>query len=267
MQKSVLFVCYDEQTNKVAKRILESNGCLVFSVTDGKKAAQLIAENKLKSMDLIVLDVMVPFINGIELLKRIRNSAKSATVPILMMCDKNSEKYASSCMAQGAQGYVAKPILKDSFLREVSRTMGSRVISTKEKKANSVKVNTSRWVGPRKNILIVDDNRDALELLFDRLEMEGFQVDIAYDGEEGLQKVSKTDYKLVILDIMMPGLDGFEVLSRIKRDEKLKKIPVVMSSACSADEDLQKGKALGAIDYVVKPYKISNLLSVIRKYS
>ena len=104
----------------------------------------------------------------------------------------------------------------------------------------------------REKILIIDDEQDLVKLVKEILEMEGFQVSSAYDGEEGLRKAISEIPDLILLDIRMPGVNGFQVLERLKIDKATSHIPVVMLTTSALRQDRDKAFDLGAVDYVVK---------------
>lgn len=116
----------------------------------------------------------------------------------------------------------------------------------------------------RHTVLIVDDNIDTVELLRKRLKAEGYNTIEAYDGEEALKKVQETIPDIIILDVMMPKIDGYEVCDRLKKDEKTKMIPIIMLTAKSDVESRVKGLDTGADDYVPKPFDYRELSARIR---
>lgn len=116
----------------------------------------------------------------------------------------------------------------------------------------------------KSKILIVDDNVDAVELLEKRLRSEGYDTAEAYDGEEGLKKVVEYNPDLIILDVMMPKLDGYEVCRRLKVDEITRYIPVLMLTAKSDVESKVKGLDIGADDYLPKPFDYKELSARVR---
>lgn len=116
-----------------------------------------------------------------------------------------------------------------------------------------------------KKVLIADDKPEVVELVKVSLEGEDYQVIGASDGEEALRKTTKERPDLVILDVVMPKIDGYEVLGNIKKDPKTKDIPVIMLSAKGQKLDREKGMKLGAIDYIIKPFGPSALLDNIKK--
>src|SRR5689334_5876121 len=108
-------------------------------------------------------------------------------------------------------------------------------------------------------ILIVDDHEDNVELLKVRLETWGFHVDTAMDGAEALSSVEREPPDLILLDIMMPKLDGIEVTRRIKGNEQLPFIPIIMQTALDTTEDKVEGLEAGADDYITKPIDFAEL--------
>lgn len=103
-----------------------------------------------------------------------------------------------------------------------------------------------------KKILLIDDEADYLSLLGIRLKKEGYTVLTAASGEKGLQILKDQAIDVVLLDIMMAGIDGFEVLRQLKALPSTRNIPIIMVSACTQVEDIRKAASLGAIDYVGK---------------
>lgn len=112
-------------------------------------------------------------------------------------------------------------------------------------------------------VLVIEDDRSIAELERDYLQINGYECDIAEDGETGLAMALKEDYALVILDIMLPGMDGFQLCSRLR--EK-KEIPVIMLSAKKDDIDKVRGLGLGADDYMTKPFSPNELMARVKSH-
>ena len=110
-------------------------------------------------------------------------------------------------------------------------------------------------------ILVIDDDVELCGLLREFLQREGFQVDVAHDGKAGLEKVSKDAPDLIVLDVMLPGMDGFEILRRLRQQGR---IPVLMLTARGEDVDRIVGLELGADDYLAKPFNPRELAARIR---
>jgi len=105
-----------------------------------------------------------------------------------------------------------------------------------------------------KKILIVEDDKFLRELIVQKLVREGFKISEAIDGEEGIKKIKEEKPDLVLLDLILPGIDGFEVLSRMKEESVLTSIPVIILSNLGQKEDVEKGMKLGAADYLIKAH-------------
>ncbi len=116
----------------------------------------------------------------------------------------------------------------------------------------------------KKKILIADDNPDNVELLRKRLSAQGYQIAAAFDGEEALQAVLKENPDLLILDIMMPKMDGYEVLRRLKKQDEYRNLPVILLTAKKEIPDKLKGLDIGADDYITKPFNPQELLARVR---
>jgi DNA-binding response OmpR family regulator len=115
-------------------------------------------------------------------------------------------------------------------------------------------------------VLVVDDEPDTVELIRDTLKAEGFRTLVAYQGKEALEVIARTPPDLVILDIMMPGITGFEVLETLSRDPETKNIPVVILTGRGMDQDVQRGLALGAKRYMSKPFDVGALIAEVRRH-
>ena len=106
----------------------------------------------------------------------------------------------------------------------------------------------------KKHILLVEDDEFLAELYATKLNLEGFEVSLASDGEKGLKLIKEENPDLVLLDIIMPKMDGFEVLKQIKSDKKTKSIPVILLTNLSQKDEVKKGLELGAVDYLIKAH-------------
>lgn len=110
------------------------------------------------------------------------------------------------------------------------------------------------------SILIIEDEVDIAQLIGFNFERNGYLVDIVHDGREGLEKVLKNQPDLVILDLMLPGIDGYQILKQMQRDPRSHSIPVLMLTAKSQIDDRLRGLELGADDYVTKPFSPKELI-------
>ena len=114
-----------------------------------------------------------------------------------------------------------------------------------------------------RTILLVDDEPGIVKMVGRRLEFEGYKVHLAMDGQEAMDKVVETMPSLVILDIMLPKLNGYEVCKWLKEDERFRKIPVILFTAMTQQKDKRFGFACGADAYLCKPFRTHELLDKV----
>jgi len=118
-----------------------------------------------------------------------------------------------------------------------------------------------------KKILIVEDEAILSNVLKDRFEEEGWQATIAVDGEEAVAVIKKSKFDLVLLDLIMPKKDGFEVLKEVRSEPEFKELPILVLSNLGSDDDIKKALSLGATDYFVKTqHPVAEILEKARAY-
>ncbi|MEI8175805.1 MAG: response regulator [Candidatus Omnitrophota bacterium] len=115
-----------------------------------------------------------------------------------------------------------------------------------------------------KKILLVEDEKDLAETVTFRLESAGYMVIVARDGKEALEKVRNDKPDLIVLDIMLPKIDGYKVCAILKRDMRYMKIPIMMFTARAQEEDEKLGRELGADAYMTKPFEPVALLAMVK---
>ena len=115
----------------------------------------------------------------------------------------------------------------------------------------------------QKRILVVDDERDLCDILLFNLRAAGFRAEAAYSAEEALQ-LRPAEYDLLLLDVMMPGMSGFELAKRLKEDEQTQHIPIIFLTAKDTEDDTLQGFSLGADDYVTKPFSVREVMARVK---
>jgi len=114
-------------------------------------------------------------------------------------------------------------------------------------------------------VLVVDDSEVIRELISVNLELEGFEVSTAEDGQDALDRIEQVQPDLVTLDVVMPRLNGFETAARLRANPATRHIPVVMVSAAAQEGDLQRGREIGVNAYITKPFQPEELVRVVRE--
>jgi DNA-binding response OmpR family regulator len=193
----------------------------------------------------------MPAGSGISVLDNLKMSVDTSTTSIIVMTAYPSEEIKQRAFGMGAVDFIAKPFKPEDVLQKVRKALGE--------------VSLEEGGYPRaKKILVVDDNPNIVKLLEYRLKANKYEVITAHDGEEALEKVRQEKPGLILLDVLIPKLDGYQVLSILKADEQYKDIPIVMLTAKGQIKDMKKGLELGADSYITKPFDPDVLLEIIK---
>jgi CheY-like chemotaxis protein len=119
---------------------------------------------------------------------------------------------------------------------------------------------------PSPRVLVVDDDAVIVRLLEVNFRLSGFEVETATSGEEAIRKAAELHPDVIVMDVMMPGLDGWAVTERLREDPGTAETPIVLLSARVRDDDRSRGYALGVVDYVNKPFDPTDLVEVVRRH-
>ncbi len=247
--------------------ILSDAGYGVDSATD--PAAALNKQLPFKP-DIILIDLNMPKISGFDLIKNLRDACRSQEIKIITVSALRDEEDIDKAFQAGTNNYLAKPFSNEELLHRISRQLQSlkeESASTRSKAPDpSVKrpaaperepippspeipdpdrtdtiVRAPKAAPPRAKILVVDDDPDMRRLVSAILTENGHRVVEAADGEEGLALADREDPDLMILDILMPGLDGYEVCRRLADQPHTAHIPILMLTAKSSLDDIEIG--------------------------
>lgn len=254
MNKKVLLVDDDHDVISALQTILESKGFEVRAAFDGPSGLKKAKEEK---PDLIVLDVMLPGLDGMAVCHALKKDSSTRPVPVLILTslsESSEGKDAARLVAEGhgAAGYLEKPVEPKLFMDQVYA-----LLNPKQKKG--------------RRVLLVDDDPDFVQTLRVVLADNGYEVITAHAGDEGFETVLKERPDIVLLDIMLPVKDGYEVCQEIKEHKDLKKIPVIMLTSIGRKlTEPGYGKIMAqshqADDYIEKPVEVGELLRRIRKF-
>ncbi len=255
MPLTILVVDDNELNRDVLRRRLEHESYNVITAKDGKEALELLT---IQAPDAMLLDIMMPVMDGYEVLDKLKESAKTKSIPVMMVTAVNDMQTVVKCIKKGAADYITKP-----FEPDLLRSRVQRLLSRGKAKPQGADDFSAPMSG---EVLIVDDvdlNREVLER---RLTEYGLEVVGARSGKEALAILAQKTPQLILLDIMMPEMDGYQVLAHLKKDKKTKGIPVLMISSVDEQSSIKKALQLGAADYVVKPFDNVLLKARIRGF-
>ena len=243
MTNKKILIIEDEITLLEAiERKLKIEGFQTITAMDGKEGMRKIETEK---PDLILLDIMMPVMDGFEVLEEMKRKEYLPKIPVIIISNSGQPVEIEKALSLGVRDYLVKAEFSpDEVLNKVNNII--KKDSGAKEKNNGEKHS--------KKILVVEDDQLLLDLCCKKLQKEGFDVDIAIDGNTALEKIISNKPDLILLDLVLPGIDGFEILKKIREDsdDKIKKIPVIILSNLGQESDIEKGKKLGATDYLIK---------------
>ncbi|PRR84349.1 response regulator [Clostridium vincentii] len=266
--KNLLIIEGDINLIRSIKAISEGIGFVTLTSKSGAEGLKIIKE---KEIDGILLDLALPDKNGIDLLKEINDDLKlrNLSIPVIiytgMEISKEQEKeiklYADSIIIKTTNSY-------ERLLDEL--TLILHHVKSKEVYKNIItsKINKDRALNlDNKKILIVDDDPRNIFVLAAALEDYGAEIIEAENGKVALEKLENQDFDLILMDIMMPVMDGYEAIRSIRDTDKLKHIPIIVTTAKSLKGDREKCMEAGANDYISKPIDYDVLITLVKAWT
>ncbi len=236
----VLVVDDDLELLRITKAQLEREGFSVLTATTGEDGIKQAARRR---PDVILLDLLLPDKSGLDVLHVLKGEPGTRDIPVLVVSVASD---GIRSLSLGASEWLRKPVDSKALVGTVRRLLDGST-------------------GDAPTVLVVDDETDTLDFLRDTLRSEGFRVVAAHDGRQALEALAKTRPDLVLLDIMMPELSGFEVLEALAQHPETASIPVVVLTARADDLDAQRGLALGARKYMSKPFDVQALIAEVQR--
>jgi PAS domain S-box-containing protein len=228
----ILVVDDDASANELIQFLLKQEGYDVIGATNGPDALTVAAERR---PDLITLDILMPDMDGFSVLNRLKQEPATAEIPVCIVSIIEDKVVGYRL---GAIDYVTKPFESNDLLGAVHN-----VVAPADHKDDDVV-----------RVLVVEDDPNIVELVEVALEDNGYDYEIitAYNGVTGLEKLRQTQPDLVLLDIMLPKIDGYEVIRQAKGNPRTADIPIIVLSVRSLEEDINRALQLGAEKYMVK---------------
>jgi tubulin-specific chaperone A len=262
--KRLLVVDDEEITRKSIVGLVEGKDVLIVAVESGEEAVKRL---KTEEFDCIVLDLGLKEMSGFDVLEMIRSDKRLSKIPIIVYTGKDLtrieelmlKKLSDSIIIKGARS--PKRLLAETtlFLHRIEANMP---------KAKRELLNASGdhdIIFKEKKILVVDDDMRNVFAISAILENKGLTIIAAKNGKEGLAKLFKNpEVDLVLMDIMMPEMDGYHAMQEIRKDKRFTRLPIIALTAKAMKDDRQKCMDAGANDYLTKPFDQDKLISMLR---
>jgi len=242
-----ILVADDEpMVREALKKILETEGYDVCEAVNGKDACEAVSRDL---PDLVLLDAMMPVMDGFEVLKVLRNNPDTTNLPVVMLTSTPAAVGEQTALEFGVAHYVSKPWRADILQAAVRMALRE---ARNQRRTESTK------------ILLADDEPLVREALKQILENEGYDVYVAADGKDACEAVSRNLPDLVLLDVDMPIMNGFEVLKVLRNNPDTFNLPVVMLTSTPAADGEQTALDFGVAHYVSKPWRAGLVQAAVR---
>jgi len=271
-----ILIIEDEPVHlNVMKAKLEYEGYEILVATDGETGLNMIKSQK---PDLVLLDIILPKMNGFEVLDNLKDY--SDRPPIIVVSNSGQPVEVDKALKFGAIDYLVKAEFNPGdVLEKVEKVLGRPqkspeimpVKSSAPANAGAERPNNKNSQASRQaKILIIEDDKFLRDLISQKLRKENFNTLEAVDGEEGLKTAREKSPDIILLDLILPGLDGFEILRVLKGDKNTSQIPVIVLSNLGQKEDMDRALSGGAEDFMVKAHFtpgeiVTKIKSVLKK--
>lgn len=205
--------------------------------------------------DLIVLDVLLPDTSGWEVLERLKEDTRTQQIPVLIVSVMDDRSYG---LHLGATDYLVKPFNRQDVQQVLQRLQNTDSLDFGQN-APSVLSNNPL-------VLLAEDNETSIATTFDYLTAKGYQVVVARNGTEAIDRAHEIQPTIILMDIQMPGMDGLEAIRRIRQQPKLINIPIIALTALAMPGDRERCLSAGANEYLSKPVSLKGLTTTIEAY-
>jgi len=262
LEKNKILLIEDEEALvEVLKTKLEKEGFEVMVGYDGQEGYKLISGF---NPDIILLDIVMPIMDGYDVLEKMKEN--EVKIPVIIISNSGQPVEIEKTKQLGAIDHLIKTqfnpvdvitMVKNYLASEKKQTEnGGEETSLNEEKPAIVLEKIEKESGPKLGItvLLVEDDNFLREISSKKLVKEGFTVYEAMDGDQAVAGVHQVKPDIVLLDIILPVMDGFQILDHIRSSEDVKDTPVIMLSNLGQDTDIKKALDMGANDYLVKAH-------------
>ena len=237
VQKGKLILVVDDEENirTFLNHELMKKGYSVIEASNGKEALDLARKRR---PDLITLDINMPDISGFDVTAVLKNDEETKDIPILILSVIEDENKAYKL---GANDCMTKPFDNEKLVAKINKLL----------------------VGTKKTILIVDDDKSLVKSVKYHLEHRGYSTCVAYDGKQALEMIETHHPDLIVLDIIMPNMDGYEVIKNLKSNPDTANIHIVLMTGIEIDGGRVKALSVGATEYVKKSNDFGKIYEMI----
>ncbi len=262
--KNLLLVEDDTNIIKSIKKLIGENDLRISEAGTGFQAFELL---KSGNYDCIVLDLGLPDMTGFELLDKLEKELKNQIPPVIVYTGRDLDKDENIRLQQYTNTIILKGVKSEERLLDETALFLHRIVAEMPKNQQQIikNLHNKEELFKNKNILIVDDDMRNVFALSKILEAKGMQITKAVNGKMALDIIQQNgSFDLVLMDIMMPVMDGYIAMNKIREITRFQSLPIIALTAKAMKNDREKCIAAGASDYLTKPVNMDKLLSLMR---
>ncbi len=247
-------------------QVLLAQKCPDHQVIVTASAAEATPWVNMRGFDLIVLDLLLPDSDGRHILKLLRDSRHRAT-PVFVLSGVDKQAVRDECLALGANRVYAKPFRPAEIVDAIATAViGAPAEPTPVPTPRPITPAAPAKTKPSLPVLVAEDDELLVNVIRHRLTREGLQVEHVNNGAAAVAALEQRAFSLVILDVKMPMMDGFEVLTRVRQRLDRSALPIIMLTSMGSEKDVVRGYELGASDYMLKPFSPAELVAKVKSH-
>lgn len=253
----IIVVEDDPMLGEIYEKKFSDAGFEMKLVTSGKTVEDEVAAYQ---PEMVLLDIVLPDMDGYEILEALSKNDDTRSVPTYVFSNLSAKEDIERATSLGAKGFITKSSFTPTQLvDEVKKILGSApeegnaasaaIVPTSNAAEKSIS-NQKESSGHK--ILIIEDEDVFIEMFGDKLKQEGFKVVSAKNGKWGLKEAEAGGFSCILMDMMMPAMNGYEAIKELRASEKSKETPIIILSNSALDSEVQQALALGANEYYIK---------------
>ncbi len=261
----VLVVDDNPTSRDIMEQYLRNFSFSVDTADSGEMALSML-ERSNTPYHLVLMDWKMPGMNGIEASRKIKQLPDLKQIPtIIMVSAYGREEIMAEAEDAGLDGFLIKPVGQSVLFDTLMTTLGYTTCRQSENDQEEFYVESLKKLAGTK-ILLAEDNLINQQIADEVLRQAGFEVTIVNNGEEAVQKVREEPFDLVLMDLQMPVMDGYEATKIIRQDTRFEDLPIIAMTAHAMTEEKSKCLAAGMNDHTTKPIDLDHLFGVLRKW-
>ncbi|MEX0878087.1 MAG: response regulator [Candidatus Spechtbacterales bacterium] len=244
METKVLIITSE---NNLVQALTQQFGVAGYSVDSAASIEEGLMKMKLNKPGFVVVDISVPNIDGVSFIQQMKQASSLSAIPVIAVLGAGQEGQADAVKQSGANEVITRAdVEQGAVLQKIQAQTGESVVPTQ---------GVASTASDKDIIMFVDDDPFLHKIMTEQLqENPNLEVISCMDAETALQKLQGVTPNLILLDLLLPGMSGFDLLVKIKSTPEWKDIPVVILSNFGQEEDIQRSKKLGAAEFLIKAH-------------